>query len=217
MRPNQLIEDIIFGIFVFIIIVALLSIFIFYPARAQGYDNNCTQLDIVLVGDLSQSVEHQKGYLIEACYNFMRDLNVSDANIRLGIVTFTGGSVAHVILSGNKKIIKQGIQNINKVYSGGSTNMLSGLVTAKSMLDKNGRFHVKKIIILISDGAPNFPSHAPLNFGNLIKSEGIIICSIYLDSSEGNRKFMRNISSDCYKESNYKELSNTLNNLNFCL
>ena len=94
--------------------------------------------------------------------------------------------------------------------------MKDGLIHSREELMKS-RPNTKKMIILISDGAPDKEPES-LSEGLKIKKEGIIICGIYIEvEKDGNPEFMQTISSpNLYFSSNYEGLVMTLQKLDLC-
>lgn len=181
-----------------------------------SFDNpSCAKLDIIILADYSGSIYSYESFIVRAISNFNNKLNLSNDGIRLGIVVFNNSAYTIQKLTGDNKDISNAIVNLNYIKGTGSTALNEGLALALKNISTE-REDVKRIIIVISDGAPDSPSKA-MEVVNNIGKENILICTVLVNSSEVNKTFMRNISSNCYVETDYNSLSDQLNQLDICL
>ena len=158
--------------------------------------------DIVLVLDVSGSMsgtpmaETQK-----ASAKFVNTILDKDASI--GVVTYDNSAYVLSDFSVNKDSL---ISVLSDMYSGGGTNIESGLSEARTMLSTSSA--KKKIIVLMSDGEPNDGKEGDslIDYADEIKNDGIIIYTLGFFESLGSYKssaqiLMEDIASDgCHYE-----------------
>lgn len=158
--------------------------------------------DIVLVLDVSGSMsgtpiaETQK-----ASTKFVNTILDEDASV--GVVTYDNSAYVLSDFSVSKDSLTSVLSDI---YSGGGTNIESGLSEARRMLSTSGA--KKKIIVLMSDGEPNDGKEGDslIDYADEIKNDGIIIYTLGFFESLGSYKssaqiLMEDIASDgCHYE-----------------
>lgn len=161
-----------------------------------------SEREIVLVLDVSGSMSGTPmAETKKASINFIGTILDEDASI--GIVTYDDSASVLSDLSRNETDLTTAVSNI---YDGGGTNIESGLAQARSMLSTSSA--KKKIIILMSDGQPNYGKEgdALIAYADEIKDDGIIIYTLGFFESMGNYKssaqiLMEGIASDgCHYE-----------------
>lgn len=140
--------------------------------------------DIVLVLDTSGSMS---GTPIEetrkAATNFVNTVLEEDASI--GIITYEDRAEQLSDFSVDKNHLTEIAAGIS---SGGGTNIESGLVEAKSMLDSSNA--KKKIIVLMSDGEPNEGKEGEelIAYADEIKNDDILIYTLgFFENMGGNK------------------------------
>lgn len=158
--------------------------------------------DIVLVLDTSGSMS---GTPIEevkkASTNFVSTILKEDASI--GVVTYESSATMISDFSINENYLKNTVTGIN---SGGGTNIESGLLKAEEMLRSSNA--KKKIIVLMSDGAPGSGKVGDelIAYADTIKNQDIYIYTLGFFESMGGSKssaqiLMEGIASDgCHYE-----------------
>ncbi len=105
--------------------------------------------DAVLVLDASGSMSGTPmAETKKAAERFVETILYEEAAI--GIVAYDDSSVMLSDFNKSEKILKNAIANI---YSGGGTNIESGLLQAEKLLDESSA--KKKFVVLMSDGQPN--------------------------------------------------------------
>ncbi len=136
--------------------------------------------EVVLVLDRSSSMNTKtknETTLLEetkkASLKFVDTVLNEDASI--GIVTYDDTSTPICDFSRSKTMLTK---NINAIKSGGMTNIEAGLQDAENMLDRSDA--KKKIIVLMSDGAPNRgkTGDALINYAATLKEKGIYMYTI---------------------------------------
>jgi len=188
------------------IIISIL-LFASVPAFTQ-----CRELDIMLLGDMSGSVENHESFLADAFYQFSnQDFN----DIKMGVILF--GSQATILqpLTQDRPELFRQLVTIRSTKSEGSTNLKEAFYQSIVEFSHNGRPGVKKMIILVSDGVPDDSIGAALEADQL-KLNGIDLYTVIIDSSVANRDYMRNISTQ-YFDVKYEDLTERLKKINLCL
>ena len=164
--------------------------------------SSAAERDIVLVLDSSGSME---GTPIEetkkASEGFIDAILKEEANI--GIVTYSESAIRSSEFL-NAKGYLTGVVSDIEAYGG--TNIESGLSEAYSMLSESNA--KKKIIVLMSDGEPNYGKEGGelIAYADSLKDDGIIIYTLGFFESMGSEKssaqiLMEGIASDgCHYE-----------------
>lgn len=159
--------------------------------------------DIVLVLDVSGSMS---GTPIEetkkASTNFINTILKEDASISL--VTYDSSATMLSDFSTNAEALKAIVTDF--IDAGGGTNIEDGLQMATNMLSTSNA--EKKIIVLMSDGSPNYGKVGDelIEYADSIKDESIYIYTLGFFSSMGSDKssaqlLMEGIASDgCHYE-----------------
>lgn len=176
-------------------------------------ENPCLQIDILIVGDFSGSIDGYEGYMKKSFITLLNKLELSEETVKLGLVTFASESYLDASLSTDKKSLQVAIDNI--YHSSGSTNMTSGLQLAINELVNNGRPGFRKIIILVSDGQPD-DKYSVKQITDQLKSFDIKIYGMLITSIGYDEAFMKSISS-VYLKSDYESLSEEIKKLDICL
>lgn len=198
-------------------IIILVLLYLFSENKTvETKSPGCLQLDIVIVGDLSGSVQGSEKFVSDAFQAFSSKLEVSEEAVKIGVVVFN--SVAYMIqpLTSDKTILGKKVGSIASFEASGSTNMLSAFGMAIDDLVQNGRKGFRKIIIMVSDGAVD-NSDATLLVAQQIKAANISICGVLILDGTVDHEFMKVISSEyCYTEANYGNLIKELEKLDMC-
>ncbi len=197
--------------------------------------NGCLQMDIMLLGDFSSSVQGYESFISGAFSEFVQQFELSEYGIKIGLVTFTTTAYLNCPLTNNTKLLRSRINDLKYFNGVGHTNMLDAFAIAQNQFIINGRDDYKKIIIVISDGEPDSGEEV-LKLANVIKQSKIGICGILVmknktEEEDNDSLFyyfygkpidgnvvMKKISSDfCYVESNYDNLIKELKKLDICM
>lgn len=212
--------------------VIILFTIIFSSNLSEGSTMNCPQMDMVILGDFSGSIRDQERIVLNAYQSFIDNLEISEGTIRVSIILFNSNATTYSELSGNKEELLTILNNMKRAFANGGTNLSQGLINAEYQFNINGRKGVPKTLIVISDGQPNNREYSKSLISS-IKVSGISIYSIYVPSGDmpfgpyedrstwtyEGKQFMLDIATDerYYFESDYKQLSKTFNDLNFCM
>lgn len=182
---------------------------------------SCQKLDIMLVGDLSGSMIGMESQVADAFNTFISTLDVSQDNIRIGIGTFSDHFTLHTALTGSITQLQGAISLVRGSRGRGTTNMSGAINKAAEQLYFDHRSNISKIIILITDGAPNSADNTRAS-ANQLPAAGIMLCGVFVhgdaddDSSRGS-DFLRELCPQCYAHTNYLTLSEELKKLSICL
>lgn len=188
----------------------------FSPERK--FDGGCLEANIILVADLSGSVEGHEIFIVDALKSFVQRFELSDKGIRIGYIRFATYAVVENHLTGNKLALLNSINKIDTAMTGGFTDLTHALQLTELELSNNARKNVLKIVILISDGDPDEEDTA-LEHANYIKRmDNVLIYGVYVDSKDGDKDNMKLYSSRrCFIDTYYEELVFELQKLDICL
>lgn len=190
-------------------------------------------MDIMILADMSGSVEKYEGYVANAIDVFVDRFDLDNQGVRVGIQTFSMRSAVHIQqpLTSNTPLLKKSIITISRMKAAGSTIMSGPLVDVMKELQKD-RFDVYKVVIIISDGdVQRQTSNLILGItyddrtltsqvSELMKAHNIIICGILIDEgwSGTDGPYLKSLTTPgFYIESNYKNLGTTLQKLAICI
>lgn len=177
----------------------------------------CLQLDVLLVGDMSTSVSGNEKFVASAFNTFVSKFDLDEEGIRIGAIIFN--SRAHIIshLSSDKKLVGGNVQALEFFQADGNTDMLNALYKCVEEFDKNGRHGVKRVIVIVSDGATQGQDKVLLAAGQL-KLIGIDICGVVVINTDTDENFMEHLASPgCYVESYYNNLPDIMKKMSVCL
>jgi hypothetical protein len=144
---------------------------------ALWYDNNCNNLvdavagevDIMVAADVSGSIDpDEQDRLIDAGNAFAEALPI-DSSVRAGLLTFGGGDVTITDTLGPVTQFLDGGGNgelgDRLTDFGGNTPMPAALEAAQAELESSAaRPDADKIILLVTDGGPNYAPDATYDF-----------------------------------------------------
>lgn len=176
-------------------------------------ENPCLQIDILIVGDFSGSVDGYEGYVKKSFLTLLNKFELSEETVKIGVVTFASEAYLDSQLSTNKQSLQVAIGNI--FHSSGSTNMVDGLQLAVNELVNNGRPGYRKIIILVSDGQPDY-KFGVKQICDQLQSFDIKVYGMLITSNGYDEEFMKSISS-VYLKTDYESLSEKIKKLDICL
>ena len=174
---------------------------------------SCLQIDIMLLADMSGSVQGQEQFVKAALYTFANQFDLSEDNVKIGVVTFDSDATLWCPLTADKNKLLAVIGQINNA-SGGS-NMTAGLAEASDQLLHYGRPYYNKLIIIISDGGI-WDIPATTGFSDILTRGGIRTCGVLIEDQDTDSQTMETICHGCYERSSYRNLSNELKKLDIC-
>lgn len=194
-------------------ILVILSLFL-GSSLFNGHKKECLELDVVILVDVSGSIAGYEEYIHKALYVFINKIEPSETGIWLSVVKFSKDGEVASHLSYDKSIL---IYQFDRIISdGGTTNMADGMYSSVNELVENGRKGVKKVIIVLSDGAVDNSTETQL-VAEQLKMSNVTICSVLILSNTIDKELMKAISSNCYIESRFEDLPEQIEKLDLCL
>jgi Mg-chelatase subunit ChlD len=179
-------------------------------------EKSCLKMDILLLVDMSGSVQGYEEFVKEATESFVRQFNLSENGIRMGIIKFAGKASIISSLTSDKEELEYRLVLFKDERAYGTTNMLQALEIGLNEFLENDR-GVRKLIIIITDGSPTSDEQRTKMIAEQIKNLGIGICGVLISSYEADEEYLQEISSNCYVRTDYYNLINELKNLEICL
>ena len=194
------------------ILKLLISTLLLLATPRQG----CLELDIILVADLSGSVYRNEYFVADAFDAFVDRFKLSETTIKVGVVVFNDHPMMLTGLTADKDKVRLAIDIIRRSSGNGTTNMVDAFYIAANELINGGRYGVKKVLIIVSDGKPNRRTAALETILQLRTIYDLSVCGVWIGGDFGE-VFMQNISSDyCYVVSDYRTLVKRLKRLDVC-
>lgn len=181
-------------------------------------EDSCIRADVILLADLSGSVIGRENTIHEALYTFVSKFEMEEDGLRIGAYTFNDDVTLLYSLGSNKNELIRGINTIRSTTADGSTHLFEALMATMGEFNTKGRPDVKRIVVVISDGAPNDPMPTLAAGQQLQRMYNATIYGILIKSTSTNEPFMQQLSSKgCYLEVNYETLVSEINKLNLCI
>lgn len=183
--------------------------------------NKCLKLDLVLLVDISGSVEEREHFIADACQSFVDNLNLGENDINISIITFNSYTTTLSPLTANRNNLNKAIDNIRFTPAHGMTNMPMGLRQAAWELNNSSRQGVRKMVIIITDGMPDSRQDTLLAVDELslfsIQLCGVFVYDYYDDTIAHGLEFLKSICGACFTHGNYVILSEQIKRLSICL
>ena len=178
------------------------------------FQSDCLEMDIMLLIDISASTKGQEEFIYNATAEFMRKFE-PQKSVRIGVMVFNNFYNVIQPLTSDVNKLRSAAFDISENQGAGGTNMTLYMAGIELSQD---RPNVHKVIILISDGAPNSKNSA-LRASEKVKGRGILLCGVFVENSEySDNKFMSMACEPaCYMVTNYMMLSEQLSQLDLCL
>lgn len=177
----------------------------------------CLQIDIMLVGDLSGSIDGNEYIIADAYDAFVNRFELADNTMRIGAVVFSDNTFILSHLTSTKNILVDRINYMRTHRLGGTTNMYGALDFVWKEFKQNGRKNVRKMIIILSDGEVDHPEETAIIIEQMKLESNIEICAVYIDTYSGKEEYMANISNTyCYVSTSYQALIFELERLDIC-
>ena len=202
-----------------LVLILILSLFSYEPTESVTSTGGCLDIDIILLVDLSGSVDIKKDFIVDALNAFVGRFELSETTMRMGMVSFNSEPHVFSNLTGDVNQLKEAFNEIKSSYCRGETNIYSGLIASTNQFREFKRENINKMIILISDGAASMFRKETLDFAEELKGiYGIKICGVYVRSDDGEPDYLTTLcSADCFVLSDYESLREALERLNICL
>ena len=193
------------------VFLGLFLLFSSFKEEKQG----CLQMDLILIADMSASVQEKEVFISNALIAFIKDFELSEEGVKIGIITFNERTYIISPLSKDKETL------LNKASSIGGANFNTNfnnalLVAYRELNGENSRKDYKKMIIIITDGDVENKDETK-KIVQQLRNENISICGIMIENIDSQEEFMNSICNGCYLKSDYKELVRQLLNLDICV
>lgn len=182
-------------------------------------DNGCLQIDVMLLGDFSSSVDGHETFVAGAMAEFANKFELDENGVKVGMIGFTNNAILIAPLTADSSLINYGLKKFAKSNydNGGSTNLFTSLDAAGEQFYLNGRPLYRKLIIIICDGNPDRPTDV-MSLAQKLKDNNIRICSVLIKANNHDATYMKDLSSDgCYVETNFASLIKVLKDMDICL
>lgn len=168
----------------------------------------CQPLDIIVIGDMSGSVQGHEGFVRDAFHQFI----YQPVGNKVGFIRF--GNSAELVhhLSDDGNSLLQSLLLIDK--ADGTTNLSDALYMAIDEFTANGRRSARKMVIIISDGRPDNPIEPPV-LTDMMKLDEIDVFCVVINSDNANFQYMETLGISF--QTDYHTLIQTLKEINFCL
>ena len=205
-----------------LISVLMLGFIILFNTSFTGKRPGCLKADILLISDWSGSISGYEHFICSALEAFVYGFDLSEYDIKIGLITFADSAYLEVPLTSNQRTLKSKLSLMSKEGAGGGTNMYSALEVMikefKVPSKGHGRKQAEKIAIIISDGATFYEDKVE-RLASLARTEyEIKIFTININDDEStNAALLKKIASeDCYFYTNYEHLKELLLQFTFC-
>ena len=197
-----------------------------------GVEACASPLDVALLLDTSGSMKSEKqdppepfSTVKSTAEEFIKSFSDND---QVSVISFGNKAVEANTLTSDKQIAITSIENLSLGTTSQQTNITDALGLAKDELAKNGRKISKKIIVLLTDGAPtepqvkgepDYPKISALASAQDIVRSGTTIYTIGLGTAV-NEGFLKDVSGDSnnyFFAPNKETLSSIYSSLNASL
>lgn len=196
----------------YVIIILFLS-----SLNAPKEPSSCLEMDIILIGDYSGSVIGHEKFIADAFSSFVSQFELSEETMKIGLITFNSKAKLISPITSSKSTLETHINELYTIPAMSTTNMSDALYMALNEFNSSGRPGFRKLIILVSDGAPDTPTQTK-QIADQLKLSNVSICGVLIQNGEANDDYMKNISSNfCYVQSNFANLTNELKKLDICI
>lgn len=198
--------------------IVLFFLLFLFTTPISTSKNGCLNIDIMLIGDLSGSVDDKEYFVADAFDAFIDRFDLSNNTIRIGLIIFE--SDAHLLSSftTNKKELKKATTYIRDNDLSGTSNLFSAIEVAWFQFTLDGRPDSRKMIIVVSDGDVDEREYTEELIYTMKKQSNIEVCGILVDTYSTRETFMVNISEPyCYVSTGYDMLVNELEKIDICI
>ena len=193
-------------------LIAILFLLISLHSYSQ-----CIKIDIILVADKSGSMYGHGTELKKAVTKFTDRFDLSENGIKIGIISFASDVQILTSLTSDQSKINNAIHAIAPITTLGSTNLTDALSITESMFIRYGRSDAARIVVIVSDGAPNNPDLAYDVAQRLQILDRASICGVFIDTNDSEKEYFQSLcTGDCFAEATYNDIAEKLYNLNIC-
>ncbi len=162
------------------------------PAVIDSFSRADSPFDIVLLLDMSGSMEQKAGLIKKSTRRFIEMKRAAD---RVAVVSFSDSQIIHSGLEADKVKLLERIKDID---GGGGSLVWDSIKFAQDMLERSSEPGRRKAIVVMTDGADNslnfeFRIGSKISFADLVESvqrSSTSIFPIFLDTSDANSGFL---------------------------
>ncbi len=194
-------------------------IFLLFIGINTGFkEESCIKADLIILADQSGSVYMDNGYVYKAISSFVSRFELEEEGLKMAFITFNSDISIKYHLGANRDSLMKAVHSINYTIPTGNTRLFEALLASINEFNVYGRTDINRIVVIISDGAPD-DTYSAIEAAKQLKL--MYNCKIYgilVKSTLTNEPFMQQLSSKgCYLETNYTSLIENLEKLDICL
>jgi Mg-chelatase subunit ChlD len=171
--------------------------------------SNCQDLDIITLVDMSGSVGGSEQFIKEA----VRQLSFQREQDHFGVIRFDSYATTVAPLGTPVWQTRGLISSMDD--AAGSTNMKDAFYLAVEEFKLRGRKQARKVIVIISDGVPDDEDTCLIIANQMQAVFNIDVFCVLVAVSSHDAEYMEQLGTSF--DTNYKELYQTLKEINFCL
>lgn len=178
----------------------------------------CLNMDIMLIGDLSGSVDGKFYFVADAFDAFIDRFDLGDNTVRIGITAFESDTHLLTGFTTDKKQLRAATKRIRNFEYSGTSDLYTAIEVAWFQFTLNARKDSRKMIIIVSDGDVNNPGVTLALIEAMKGQANIEVCGVLVDTFSTKETFMVMASEfNCYVSTSYDTLVDELQKLDLCL
>lgn len=140
----------------------------------------CLHADIAIVADMSNSIQGSEAFVWDAVAALPARFEMGDEGVRLALVRFHETASVVTELTGDRDLFLRNLATTRKTGADPrSTNILSGLRSARAQFETHPRAGVVKWIILITDGMTQADGAEEILEARALRKMGIGILGVH--------------------------------------
>lgn len=191
-----------------------LYLWLFFLPPPQG----CLKIDIILLGDLSGSIDDKEYFVANAFSAFIDRFELSENTMKIGVMVFESEPYILSHLTESKGQLFTSVDYIRNNEISGTTNLGTAIQVAWNEFTLYGRSGARKMLIIVSDGNVDEKKSTASLIAQMKKQTDIEVCGIFVDTYSGTPEYMMDISETyCYVATGYDMLVNELAKLDICI
>lgn len=174
----------------------------------------CLKADVVVLVDISGSIDGHEDQIHAALVSFIDDLDISEDGIHAAIIAFSDRAITLCKLTGDHDQFDDTFKQVKS--DNGGTNMKAGVEQVLEEFARRGRPDAIKVAVVISDGATMYKEETLQVVGSMSLIQALV-CSVLIQNGYSQPEFMKKVGGNCYLETDYRQLYKELERLDFCL
>lgn len=192
----------------------LINLWLAFMVPEQG----CLKIDIILLGDLSGSVDDKEYFVANVFGAFVDRFELDSNTVKIGVMVFESEPYILSHLTDNKGQLLTSINYIRNNDLSGTTQLGKAIKVAWNEFTLYGRADARKMLIIVSDGGVDSKKDTSSLIKQMKVQTDIEVCGIYIDTYSGDSDYMMDISDQyCYVSTGYNLLVQELERLDLCL